>query len=333
MTDESKMAAFAKLYEKYHAGDGRKESPESRQAKYLSREEYIADAEADFSKYIEGEKPAKQILLLLRFINDPYMLGLYEAFSKRDMRHLLNVLHQSARYAAASRGVLGSGVDHCVNFSKAVKAFAANDAALANALLPKELGASKNGHKFSVTCTNLMMGIWHKDERALEKAKAAGRKFLSGKRTLLETAATEYLIALAENDIAKAGASLKDICAGQRKSKEWGETKLTKCFCIEAHGLYSFAHFALPGADFSRLEPPQDDGFIKAFAQWNVENAFPQGSLFLAMPGKLNLMDAILTADLPAQTLCKPYEGKNTLCTDAKAFEKELVERVLASRP
>jgi len=296
---------------------------------FMTREEFLGKIKTGhlYAEIVNERSLSEKILTFPVIIKNPYMLGLYEAFSRWDMEHLNNVLYQAARYNAIQTCGLSSGYDHCGNFYPAIQAFAANDLKLADSLFPKELGMSKNGHAALVTGTNLLMALRHKDESMLEKkAYGKAKKFISSKRTILDTAMIEYLLSLAENDTKKASLCLKDICAGIRKSK--AHTALEKCFCVHAHGLYNFAYHVLPPQDSSKIELPDDENFIKDLAEWNLDNGFKCGKLFFNMPDELRLMDYMLTIEVPKCSLIKKYDNSNTLYTDIDKFRKELITAV-----
>lgn len=340
------MKKYLTQYQKYHI-DGFKKitnqkmvteenkgltrTLEGHDAMFLSRTEYLVGCERTFTQFIENKDIETQIILYTKLFPNPYTLGLYEAFEKQEMSHLLNVLYQTSRHSAINLGGGASGYDHCINFFGVINAFAANDTTLVNALLPKGLGESKNGHKFMVLGTNLMFSIWHKDVALLEKTKLVAVRYLSGKRTLLEKAILDYLIALAEIDTDAISVNLKNVCLATRKNQ--GESKLSKLFCRNAHGLYHFAHFVLPDEIFKKIELPNDEGFIEEYAQWNMENDFPQGTLFLNYPDEMALMNVILNVDVPDTSLnSSPNGPRNTLYTDVDEFKKGLIQRILCMR-
>jgi len=116
----------------------------------------------------------------------------------------------------------------------------------------------------------------------LEVAMKSAAKWLTAKRTILDKGIIEFLVAVAEKDMIKASASLKQVCEGTRK--EGDVAKMRKIFCRYAHGLYNFAYSVLPRECFDRLEQPDDKGFLNDFAQWNIDNGFPQGKLYFPCP-------------------------------------------------
>ena len=305
------------------------------ETKFLNRNDFLADAERVFDEYVNDESFTEQITSFLHFFcgyqsRKIYIFGLREAFMRWDMRHLLNVLHQSSRMMSVGLRKSSSGYDHCINFHKAISAFAANDVPLVNSLLPKDLGTSKNGYLPMVTGVNLMMPLLYKDEKAIDVAKKSALKWLSGKRSIFEKSIVEFLLALTEKDMAKASKQLKQVCEGTRKVGDTTFiTKMEKFFCRYAHGLYNFAYFVLPQEDFKRLIQPEDKGFIKEFAQWNVENGFPKGEIFFPMSGRLSPFNVILEIDQPEEKLYKKIYGSKTyIQTDEKAFLKDLTEKV-----
>jgi len=343
MGERNKMNKYLNNYQKYHTdgftkitnalviteeNKGLARTHEGLDAKFLTSADYLIHCESIRVKFIENKNIEEQIIRYPTMLDNPYTLGLYEAFTKWDMHHLLNVLYQASRHSAIRRGGMSSGTDHC-NFFDVIHAFAANDIPLVNALLPKELGLCKNGHKFTVLATNMLFSLWYKDATLLEKTKINVVKFLSGKRTLLEISMLTYLMALADNNVVTASESLKNVCLGNKKSQSLDESKLVRLFGRNAHGLHHFARFILSDEQFKALELPNDDAFIMEYAQWNMENDFPQGTLFLIYPDKMALMNKILNVDIPKVTLRKNINApKSQLFRDADAFKKELIQRM-----
>jgi len=343
MSERDKMGGFLDLYREYNdegarikAGEARHEHKgaiERHEAGYMTRDELAEDWGRIFDEYV-ATKPADRRAgaLLAHFCGARarplYIFGLREAFMAWDMRHLLNVIHQSSRCMSAGKRALGSGCDHSANFMRAALAFAANDAALAKALLPRELGPAKNGHPACKAGANLMMSLMHGDGAMLETSREAAVRWMSAKRPVFEKSMVGFLLALCANDMPGASECLKRLCEGTRKIADPAEmSRLEKCFCGYAHGLYNFAGAVLPAADFGRIEPPDDKGFIKEFARWNVENGFPGGDLYFAMPGRLASLDAIARADPPAEKLRKASGAGAKFDTDHRAFSDELTAR------
>ena len=337
MDEKNKMKDFLKLYQKFHNEEWKRGiGIEKCESGFLTRDEFTADREKTFDKFIAGKPVDKQIHSFLTHFcgysaRPLYIFGLREAFSSWDMQHLQNVIYQSSRAFSAGKRTLSSGWDHCINIWIAIKAFAANDLSLAKSIIPKELGLSKNGWAPMITGVNLLMSLFYKDDKMLEEAKKSAYKLLSGKQTLFHKSIVEYLLALAENDILKASESLKQVCEGTRKVGDSAFiSKLDKCFCVYAHGLYNFAYFVLSQEDFSRLKQPDDKGFINELAGWNIKNGFSKGELYFPMPGKLSLQNVILQTDQPETKLVEKADGsKMKFFTDTKSFLVNFTERVL----
>ncbi|MCL2637616.1 MAG: hypothetical protein FWD48_04520 [Oscillospiraceae bacterium] len=256
---------------------------------------------------------------------DIYSYGLYEAFSNWDMKLLSNVIYQYARHEGIRSGTMQSGADHAGFIFKAIMALAANDTYLIEKVFPKKIGLCNTSKVMAPNAANLIISLYYKNPSWLEKAQDDAKAFLGAKRDLLSKSIVGFLLAISEKDFEKASEDLKNVCVGTRREQSMGWSEFEKCFCVFAHGLYNFAFHVLPESEFKKIEMPDDDGFVKDFALWNIENNFPVGEYYL-VPEEAELFKSIMSIDIPDVTLKE--EKKNKFHQDYDDFAKQLTERV-----
>jgi hypothetical protein len=331
MSEKKKMEKFLKLY-RARCEELRAETVPFYNS-YTSREEFIEYYIGIYRNKRAKESKADQVFHFLEggHFDDYYSLGLYEAFTKWDMRHLLNVLYQSSRWEVLCGAVKSFSADHTGHYISVVKALAANDAELVEALLPEELGLSRERHAFGKPIGNMFLSLWYKNDEWLKTTKPEAEKYLTVKSHSYKPE-MEYYIALAERDMERASRCLKGVCVSVRRNQDSGvrDKPYLKCLCNYVHGLYNFAHYVLPEADFRRLQMPDDEGFIKEFAEWNIVNGFPKGELFLTFPEELDILNQIFNLPIPQTTLTK-HEYNNTLQINRKRFYEELCAPISVS--
>lgn len=137
-----------------------------------------------------------------------------------------------------------------------------------------------------------------------------------------------YLLALLDKDCDTASEQLAVICQGLRRSNDFGETKFTRSFAIQAHGWYNLSHYVHGGALKGQVRMPEESNFSQELALWQQENSYVPGGMYMTYPVPLELIHAVLNAEPPATTLRK-LPNSRKLCIDADAFKTQMVQNIL----
>ncbi len=242
------------------------------------------------------DKDTGVLLLLAPFnIYAVLSIGIYEAFHAKDMAILNNAMFTYNRLKYNKHKINQSGYDHCIYFEHSIESFAGNDIALIREMFPPELGLSKNGHRFLVAGSNLIMAmLWDNAERKEESKKGAAT-FLTRKNGRTDDLCVNYLLAIMNQDIPKASEYLAESCQLYKKNgfvHNFGNPFL-KVFGVLIHGMYNMAYHFLPAEKFEQLAQPEHTVFWKEFADYNKSTGFTPGKPFIVFENELSGLNKI----------------------------------------
>ena len=294
-----------------------------------SREVYLDRCRGVYEKYCAGKSTEEQVLTWLVLLKSPLFLGIYESLSSGDMALLNDTLAQAARHEQ-NGAVHASGVDHSLYaFRVLPELLAANLFSRVPQLVPETLGLSDNGYITGIPIINLFMALWYEREDYAEAARSQAEKCLQHKRNIAHMGLIRYLLALLDKDCDTASEQLAVICQGLRRSTDFGATKFTRGFAIQAHGWYNLSHYVYGGALKGQVQIPEESNFSKELALWQQENGYVPGGMYMTYPEPLELIHAVLNAGPPATTLRK-LPNSRKLCIDADTFKALMVQNILS---
>ncbi|MCD8212825.1 MAG: hypothetical protein LUC34_02025 [Campylobacter sp.] len=239
--------------------------------------------------------------LAASYEND-YEIQLEKCLQKGDWQSVNNLIFELTRCKLMPGCV--DGYDHCGRFFTLLKSLACGDFKAVEAVIPRGIAPSANGHAMLVVGINLLAAIWHDDECALKPALAAAVKFANSKKPLNERAMIKYLIALCEQDASAMSESLQSFCASYVKTDVREGEKL---LCLSAHGLYKLAFIKLPAAKFECVKMPTHKSFSREFAVWRTVNKSPELKLYFNYCGESQILGKILAFPPAVSTLYQPY--------------------------
>jgi hypothetical protein len=222
-------------------------------------------------------------------------IGIYQAHESKDMSVLNNSLYTYNRLRYYPGVLNKSGYDHCIYLMNALESFAGNDIELVRKMFSKDLGQAKVGHRLLVMATNLMMAIIWNDEAWKEASLKATTKFLTLKNGRTDDLLVQYLIAIINQDMAKASEYLAESCMLYKKNGFVHNFRnpFLKVFGAFIHGLYNMAYHVLPAEKFEQLAQPDHTIFWKDFADHNKATRFTAGKPFIIFENELGGLNKI----------------------------------------
>lgn len=299
------------------------------------KETYIQKA-AEVYEEIQKEHPQATEEAVIKILCSasyfPYEECLEECLAKKDWNGLNNLLYQENK-----RQLLpgSSGYDHCSMFLPALAAIATGDMETLVRILPQGIGESKNGYPFYIVGTNMLLALWYRDLKLLEKTLPKAEKFAAGKKAQWERASIAYLTALAKKDISDAGRQLQTVCQAYMKTDF---APYYKRLCVSSHGLYRLA-FELLGEEAGKIPMPEYKNFSKDYAAWKNEKK-EQLSLYFTYPEPLTVLNkiylqpaAVCEITQPDKDSDNPYmskQEKNKWCMDSEHMLDEFLKDLKA---
>jgi len=259
-----------------------------------------------------------------------FHMGYYMACINHDMHLFQCGLYQCVRIDAIVHGMLGNtGTDHCLQVYDALYGLAAADAELFAKLLPEGLGLASNGHPFSCMMTNIVMGLWYKNDALLTKGIESARKrqSLKSEPKLYKTLG-RYMI-LADHDTENASIALEEFCRHVNRDNEGtfnktnGKAPYMDFVCPFAHGLYNLAYYSLDKTVLSQIRFPKIR-FDREYAGWLIAENFPSPDRLVDYTDEMSIMN-ILFDSIPVACISQPYEDDKRYYIDGADFREKLL--------
>lgn len=214
-------------------------------------------------------------------------IGIYNSFKTNDFSLLNNALFSYNRlnYNPFNE----SGFDHCIYLTNVIQCFAGNDIDLIKKMLSEENGLSKNGHKFNVCCSNLIISMLYKNSTWLEQSIVNTEKYIKQKISNFDRAVLNYLLSLAKCNEEVASQYLNEVAQSYKKANWIHDFKnpFLKVLGLFVHGLYNLAYYTLPKANFEKIQTPKHTVFWNEFYEFTIENNFRKGNNFITFENEL----------------------------------------------
>lgn len=207
----------------------------------------------------------------------PYT-GLYIACESGDYFPLQQAFYQFARMRVLSSYVLDGGEDHSTLFPSVIWGLAAADRNLLETLFPQEAGISTTEHPLNVICTNLLMGLWYRNNTQLKAGKEKVAEWLESKHAMTNSGTVRYLLSLAEKDTTQAAEALQEICKGIPHEKDLyvrsSDKQFDEYMVPFLHGLYNLAVFVAGWEFYTRLPMPKQYIWMP-YTEYLAEQEYP----------------------------------------------------------
>ncbi|GGF18502.1 hypothetical protein [Echinicola rosea] len=222
-------------------------------------------------------------------------IGIHDAFYKNNPKLLNDALYSYNRLSFYRHRLLASGTDHCIYFNQVIESYAGNDLALVLKMFPQGAGLTKNGHKFSITCANLLISLIHQDPKWLDESTGKAEKYLTQKVGKFDRSLIRYLLALIQKDTKGMSKELAEICTGYKRATWVHEfhNPFLKILGLLPHGLYNLAFHTLPQKTFNEIQQPHHEVFWIPLAAYQQENHFRTGEKFIVFDGELDGLNRI----------------------------------------
>ncbi|QDH79363.1 hypothetical protein FKX85_10075 [Echinicola soli] len=228
-------------------------------------------------------------------IEAPLNIGIHDAFYENNPKLLNDALYTYNRLSFYHHRLLSSGTDHCIYFNQVMESYAGNDLDLVLKMFPKDVGLTKKGHKFSVTCANLLISLIHQDPKWLDESTGKAEKYLTQKMGKFDRSLIRYLLALIQKDTQTISNELAEICTGYKRATWIHEfhNPFLKILGLVPHGLYNLAFHTLPQKTFNEIQQPNHPVFWKSLAAYQREIDFRPGEKFIYFDGELDGLNRI----------------------------------------
>ena len=228
-------------------------------------------------QYRETGKVFRSIITKIGFF--PYAQCLGQVLKEKDWNRLNNLIYQENCFR--SFVALLSGDSYYRAFLEMLESLAVGNMKTLDLLVPHKVEPITNIFPVYRPATNMLIGLWRKDDSVLDYAIPRAKKFVSGKSPQWDRATVAYLLALYDKNPEEAGVQLELVCKGAMRSDFDPETD--KVLFVPAHGLYQLAACLWDEALFQQLPMPNHKIFSKEYAIWrNTQKVQPE--LFVKYP-------------------------------------------------
>ena len=228
-------------------------------------------------RYRETGSVFKSIVAKIGFF--PYMECLGKVLMDQDWNRLNNLIYQENCFRSLCS--LMCGDTHYWAFLDMLDALAVGNMKTLDLLVPRKTERVTHIYSTYRPATDMLIGLWRRDNSVLDYAVPRAKKFVSGKSPQWDRATVAYLLALYDKNPEEAGVQLELVCKGAMRSDFDPETD--KVLFVPAHGLYQLAACLWDEALFRQLPMPNHKIFSKEYAIWrNTQKVQPE--LFVKYP-------------------------------------------------
>lgn len=228
-------------------------------------------------RYLETGSVFKCISAKIGFF--PYAQCLGKVLMDKDWNRLNNLIYQENCFRSLCS--LMCGDTHYWAFLEMLEALAVGNMKTLDLLIPYKTEPVTHIFPAYRPATDMLIGLWRKDDSVLDYAVPRAKKFVSGKRPQWERATIAYLLAMYNKNPEEAGMQLELLCKGVMRADFDADTD--KTLFVPAHGLYQLAACLWDEKLFQRLPMPDHKIFSKEYAIWrNTQKVHPE--LFAKYP-------------------------------------------------
>jgi len=213
-------------------------------------------------RYLETGSVFKCISAKIGFF--PYAQCLGEVLMDKDWNRLNNLIYQENCFRSLCS--LMCGDTHYWAFLDMLDALAVGNIKTLDMLVPHKTERVTHIYSTYRPATDMLIGLWRKDNSILAQAVPRAKKFVSGKSPQWDRATVAYLLALYDKKPEEAGVQLELVCKGAMRSDFDPDTD--KVLFVPAHGLYQLAAYLWDKELFQQLPMPNHKIFSKEYAIW-----------------------------------------------------------------
>lgn len=265
---------------------------------------------------------------------DLLFLGIKYACETQDMSYMINGIYQANRIGMIRNNWVAGGRDHSTELVSVILAFAANDLALVEKMLPISLDLSVNGYYKSQY--NMIYALFRKNTELERIAEKQLYHFLSSKQSKFDITFSQYLLELYHGNIKGISNCLQELCNNITRANWVQEDiflstsyyKLGRCVALFVHGLYHLAHFCLEERDFLQIKMPEYNTFINAYEVFNQKNNFSPGDNLIQFAHISRFMAHCTDLDIIPELLIftHPFDGDKLL--DVSSFQRDYLNNL-----
>ena len=228
-------------------------------------------------RYLETGGVFKCISAKIGFF--PYAQCLGKVLMDKDWNRLNNLIYQENCFRSLCSLMCGN--THYWAFLEMLEALAVGNMKTLDLLVPHKTEPVTHIFPAYRPATDMLIGLWRKDNSVLDYAVPRAKKFASGKRPQWERATIAYLLAMYDKNPKEAGVQLGLLCKGVMRADFDADTD--KTLFVPAHGLYQLAARLWDEGLFRQLPMPDHKIFSKEYAVWrNTQKVHPE--LFAKYP-------------------------------------------------
>ena len=255
----------------------------------------------------------------------PY-IALYQAFNGNGISCLRDAIYEASCLEMMELQPLAGGYDHCIGLPLAIYGLAA-DWKCIEKLMPLENGASVRGHTSLRAFTNMLMGLWYKNDEILSTGYEQTQKLISLKSSKKQDIAIgRYLMSLADRNVGTALISLLDVCKSVPKDK--GDSivpfykPLGQYFLPEVHGLVILAHYVLHEDAFQQLLSFDGPHYYKEYTEYVCSKTGSRPANYVTFTDEFKILN-ILIEHIPTSHMY--FEGKSQF-VDTERYRSDRLE-------
>lgn len=213
-------------------------------------------------RYRETGTVFRSILTKIGFF--PYAQCLGKVLKEKDWNQVNNLIYQENCFRSFC--ALLSGDSHYQAFLDMLDALAVGNMKTLDLLVPRKTERVTHIYSTYRPATDMLIGLWRRDNGVLDYAVPRAKKFVSGKSPQWDRATVAYLLAVYEKNPEEAGIQLELLCKGAMRSDFDPDTD--KVLFVPAHGLYQLAACLWDEALFRLLPMPGHKIFSREYAVW-----------------------------------------------------------------
>lgn len=262
----------------------------------------------------------------MRLYEDFLFRGIYLSCESGDMQYMLHSLCQGNRIGVMNFNWVQSFFDQSINLVKIILALAGNDLELLEKIMPKHLGAAKNGTYFPHY--NMIMAMIYKDFTLGNLAEEQIKCFLKRKQNRFDRIFSFYLIELYNRCLDEASVYLQEMCTALTRVN-WVQEDvflstsyyaLGRTTALFIHGAYHLAYYYLERDEFLRIRMPVHKTFIREYEEFNIQNNFRCGGDLIDLDNGSRFMKHCADIDIIPTVSLGILELNGKIVLNAKAF-------------
>ena len=180
--------------------------------------------------------------------------------------------------------------DHSAHLKSILLCYAGNNFNLIDDYLPKNIGLSRHGHRFSITAVNLILAI--RDPQKKKEVEKQVEAYLSKKNTKFCVAIILALYAISTENPNEISKHL-ELITKCHKSSNWlhgCSNNIGKFLPFFSYGILSLAYHSLDMTKFELIGHFKNKIWWQSYIDFNCQHKFKQGDALIGFSGKLDFL-------------------------------------------